>query len=78
MRKEKWGTRLIGQIHDSILFDVAPDELNHVIKSVKRITEIELLKTWDWIIVPLHVDIELCEVDQSWLHKREIDINDFN
>lgn len=69
MRKEHWDTRLIGQIHDSILFDVHPDELEYVIATAKRITEVELSKTWDWIIAPLKIDVELCEVDQSWLYK---------
>jgi DNA polymerase-1 len=73
MRKEKWQTRLIGQIHDSIIFDVHPDELNHILKTVKRVAEIDLLKAWDWIIVPLSIDAELCEVGQSWYHKEEIE-----
>jgi len=76
MVKEKWDTRLIGQIHDSILFDVHPDELDHLIASAKNVTEVQLAKEWDWIITPLSIDIELCEVDESWLHKK--DLNEFN
>ena len=72
MLKEKWDTKLIGQIHDSVLFDVHPDELDHVIKTAKQITEVALKKEWDWIITPLRVDVELCKVDESWLHKKEL------
>lgn len=72
MLKEKWDTRLIGQIHDSILFDVHPDELDHVLETAKRITEVELAKEWDWINVPLQIDAELCKVDESWLHKQDL------
>lgn len=72
MVKEEWDTRLIGQIHDSILFDVHPDELTHVMETAKKVTEIELSKTWDWINVPLKIDIELCHVDESWLHKKDL------
>ncbi len=67
-----WDTKLIGQIHDSILFDVLPEELDDLIEVAKRVTEVDLLEAWDWIIVPLKVDVELCEVDESWLHKKEL------
>jgi DNA polymerase-1 len=74
MREEKWQTRLIGQIHDSMVFDVYPPELDHVLKTVKHITEVELLEHWKWIIVPMTIEAELCEVDESWYHKKEIKI----
>jgi len=73
-RKEKWRTRVIGQIHDSIVFDVYPPELDRVIEVTKRVTCMDLLKAWPWIIVPLRIDAELCEVDQSWYYKKEISI----
>jgi DNA polymerase-1 len=70
----KWDTKLIGQIHDSILFDVHPDELEQVMTTVKRITCEDLVKEWKWIIVPLEIEAELCEIDQSWYHKKEVPI----
>ena len=66
---QKLDTRLIGQIHDSILFDVHPDELDFVLEMAKRVTCEDLLKAWDWIIVPLSVEMELCEEDQSGYYK---------
>jgi DNA polymerase-1 len=74
MRRDKWDTRLIGQVHDSIIFDVLPEELKHVIEVVKRVTCIDLRKMWDWIIVPLTIEAEVCEVDQPWYYKKEINI----
>lgn len=72
MREEGWQTRLIGQIHDSMVLDVHPPEFDHVVKTVRRVTEVELLKAWDWIIVPLTVEAEYCEVDESWYHKKKL------
>lgn len=69
MRKEKWKSRLIGQIHDSILLDVLPEELNYVAQTIRRITTIDLPTAWDWIIVPLEIDAELCPVNGSWAEK---------
>ena len=74
MRDEGWDTKLVGQIHDSILLDVHPDELDHVLAVVKRVTCEDLVEHWPWIIVPLEVEAELCGVDLSWYHKEEIEI----
>lgn len=71
MRQEKWDTKLIGQIHDSIVFDVHPDELKHIVKVVHEVTTKEVPAEWPWIIVPLKVDMELSGVDQSWADKKD-------
>ncbi len=72
MQEEKWQTKLIGQIHDSMVFDIYPPELDHVLKTVRRVTEVELLEHWKWINVPMTIEAELCQVDESWYHKKEI------
>lgn len=66
MVEEKWNTRLIGQIHDAILFDVDPAELDHVAKTIKRVTCEELPKAFTWINVPMDIEMELADVDKSW------------
>ena len=68
-QKENWGSRLIGQIHDAMVLDVHPDELEHVGRTIKRVTCIDLPKAWKWISVPLDVDAKLCPVDGSWAVK---------
>jgi len=70
-QEEQWNSRLIGQVHDSLVMDVHPDELEYVIGTVKRVTCEELPKAWDWIIVPLSVDMEICQVDAPWSEKEE-------
>jgi len=66
-----WKSKLIGQIHDAIILDVHPDELQAVAEMVHIITTKELPKAWDWINVPLEVDAELCPVDGSWAEKEK-------
>lgn len=68
-REEKWDTKLVGQIHDAIIFDVNPDEMEYVQGVIRRVTCEELPKVWKWIIVPLDVDMEICGVDKSWAEK---------
>lgn len=69
MREEHWKSRLIGQIHDSMLLDVHPEEIKHVTHTVQRITCEDLPKAWDWIIVPLEIEAEVCPVDGAWSEK---------
>jgi DNA polymerase I len=71
MRRDNWDTRLIGQIHDSIVFDVNPDELEQVTKTVHEVTTKEVPEEWPWIIVPLKVDMELSPIDDSWAAKKD-------
>ena len=71
MQEERWDTRLIGQIHDSMVFDAHPDEIDHVINTVHRITSEELPNAWKWIIVPMEVEVERCPVDGSWATKKK-------
>ena len=74
LRVEGWNSRPIGQIHDSIIFDVHPDELNDLISLIKYVTEQQLPNEWKWINIPLSVDAELCGVDQPWAYSEEIKI----
>lgn len=71
MQAEKWDTKLIGQIHDAIILDVHPDELEHVAAVIKRVTCSDLPKAWPWIIVPLDIEMEICQVDCSWATKEK-------
>lgn len=66
MRTEKWKTRLLGQIHDAILLDVHPDELELVARIVQDVTCVELPARWDWINVPLEIEADVGAVDASW------------
>jgi DNA polymerase I len=69
IQKKKLDTKIVNQIHDSILFDTNPDELSHIVKIAKDITSNKLSEFWDWIIVPMSVDLELASVDRPWSEK---------
>jgi len=69
-------SRIVGQIHDSILFDVVPEEFDELLENVNKIMTKQLKKVWKWIIVPLEIEAEACEVDQPWYYKKEVPINE--
>lgn len=75
LRKEKARTRIVGQIHDSILFDADPGELEAgILPSVKRIMCDDIREEWPWIIVPLDIDAEMSEVNGNWYQKKKVKI----
>lgn len=71
-RKERWKSKLIGQIHDSMILDVHPSEFEHVVKTVQYVTSVWLREQWKWIIVPISVEMEATDIDQPWNTKKEI------
>ena len=64
--EEGWNSRLVNQIHDSMILDVHPDELEHVARTIRRVTCVELPKAWPWIVVPLDVEMDCTKIDCSW------------
>ena len=70
--KEHWDSRLIGQVHDSALFDINKNELQHIIETVIDVTTKQLPDHFDWICVPMAVEMEICQVDQPWSMKKEL------
>ena len=64
--KEKWKTKLLGQIHDSVLPDIWPKEESHVMKTIYRVMTQNVVREFPWIVVPINIEIEMAEVDQSW------------
>jgi hypothetical protein len=63
---------IIGQIHDSLVMDVATDELNLVMRLARSIMTRRIAEYWDWINVPLEVEAELSPRDGSWFEIKEI------
>ena len=66
-REEQWDSRLVGQIHDSILMDAHPDEVERISATARRIVAEELPARWPWIIVPLEIEVETYDVDGPWV-----------
>lgn len=73
-REEKWDTKLIGQIHDSIILDVHPKELDHVKKTIYQVSCVSLPQTWKWITIPLEIDADICPIDGNWTQKEKLSL----
>ena len=74
IKKRKMKTLIIGQIHDSILADVPPEELDDFLVLAQDVMTTQLVKEWDWINVPLSIEAEVCPVGGSWVDKEDAEI----
>ncbi len=68
-------SRIIGQIHDCLLFDCFPPEKEEIKEMSEIIATQKIREEWDWIIVPLTIEWEETMPDQSWYSKKSLQEN---
>jgi DNA polymerase I-like protein with 3'-5' exonuclease and polymerase domains len=64
-------SKIVGQIHDSLIIDVHPDEVRDVYELVRKIGIDSLKENFPWINVPIEMEAEICPVDGSWADKED-------
>jgi DNA polymerase-1 len=74
-KREKFDSVIVGQIHDAIVIDLNPKELDRVLKIMECIMCNDVRQHWQWITVPLEIEAEICPVNGSWADKNEIKIH---
>jgi len=72
--KNKKRTKIVGQIHDSIVSDVHEDELDEFLQVAKTIMTEKIRNKFKWINVPLDVEAEITPINGSWFEKKEVEI----
>lgn len=68
---------IIGQIHDSMVIDVCPNELDALLTQVQLLVCRKLPMNFKWITIPLTIEAEIAPIDAPWLEKAEIDIRKY-
>jgi len=69
MRLER--SRIIGEIHDSCIFDAHPSEQDLIDYWYWDYGTQKVREHWDWINVPLTIEKEQSEIDGSWAEMSE-------
>ena len=69
IKKQKFRTLIVGQIHDSIVSDCHKKEVNDYLDMMEELMTKTIRKYWKWIIVPLEIEAEVSA--KSWYHKKE-------
>ncbi|MEN6487871.1 MAG: DNA polymerase [Smithella sp.] len=72
LKKNKMRSRIIGQVHDSIIVDFYPPEVQEVLAKVRDLLENKIREVWPWIIIRLTADFELAPIDGSWAEKQPV------
>lgn len=65
---------IIGQIHDSIVADIHPEDEAQADRIINRNSTQLIRQHWPWIIVPLKVEKERSKVDGSWDEMEECEL----
>ncbi len=74
----KLESRIIGQIHDALVWDIAPGEEERVDYLMWWYGTQKIREDWPWINVPLKIEAEASAVDGSWAEMGEEVLLDFS
>ena len=69
--KEGWDSCICNQIYDDLMLDVHPAEEQMVLDRLRYYMKERLPAHFNWINVPIDVDIEATSVDGTWYEKSE-------
>lgn len=70
IKKKKFKSKVVGQIHDCVLCDCPMNELQDVLAMAKRIMTEDIRKYWDWIIAPLKAEVDVVMPGETWFDKK--------
>lgn len=71
IKEERLKTKIIGQIHDCCLYDLVPPENDQIVLLSESIATKEIREVHPWINVPLLIEWEEGDINQSWAEKVE-------
>lgn len=70
IKKKKMKTKLIFQVHDSIMADTPKEERDDFLELSKQVLCHDLKRYWDFIITPLELEADCSALNGNW-HKME-------
>ncbi len=74
MKRKGMKSMIVGQIHDSIVADVVPSELDDYVTLVRRVMTQLITNVYPWLIVPMEVDFEIAPVGGTWADKAKVEL----
>lgn len=70
LQRARMKTLIVGQIHDSMLADVPENELQQYIAMAREVMTQYVPSVWEWVNIPLDVEVEVCPLNGSWFDKK--------
>lgn len=68
--KHNMKTLIVGQIHDSMVADVVPEERDDFIALCDKVMTKSITRYAPWLVVPMEVEAEVSPVGASWAAKK--------
>jgi DNA polymerase I-like protein with 3'-5' exonuclease and polymerase domains len=69
LTRRRMRTKLVGKIHDCLLAEIHPAEVQEFLDLCHDVMTVRLPKAWKWIIVPLEIEVDVVPVGMSWSDK---------
>lgn len=76
LRKHQMKSKVVGQIHDSLIGDVRVNEVRNYLEIVQQVVEVDIRKFYPWLIIPLEVECEIAPYRKTWFDKVEVKFKD--
>lgn len=70
--KNHMKTKVIGQVHDSLVSDVPDEELDDYIALATEVMTKKVREFWPWITIPLEIEVDVTPVGGSWVDKKKL------
>ena len=77
LEKYNMKTLIVGQIHDSLVLDIVPSEMDDVLHEALCIINQDLPKYYPFADVPMTIEAELAPLNSPWLAKKEISLDQY-
>jgi DNA polymerase-1 len=74
MNKKKLKSKIIAEIHDSMVLYFHKDEVDHILEKAVQIMTKDIREHWECICVPLTVEAEVAPLGGSWADKVVVEI----
>ena len=78
IEEKKLKSKLIGQIHDSMIPSVEPDEESYIDKMIWYYGTQEIYDEFKWLIVPIQIEKSGAPVDRPWSEMQEMGLLGLN
>lgn len=70
LRRKGMKSLVVGQIHDSMVGDVVPGELDDYLHLCHRVMTVLLRRHFPWLIAPMEIEADVAPQDGSWADKK--------
>ncbi|KKK74194.1 hypothetical protein LCGC14_2886240, partial [marine sediment metagenome] len=66
-----WKSRILWQIHDSIVWNLHPEEREAIVKACYHVMSRKAPQVFPWINTPIKVEPEITDIDGTFYHLKK-------